>query len=86
MSGLIYEEESFAIRGACFEVYTEKGCGVLESVYQECTEIELELSEIHFLQSQNCFSITSSGDLSQILNQISFASAKLFLNSRPYRN
>lgn len=49
MSGLIYEEESFAIRGACFEVYKEKGCGFLESVYQECMEIELQLSEIPFV-------------------------------------
>jgi hypothetical protein len=23
-----------------FEVYTEKGCGFLEAVYQECLEIE----------------------------------------------
>lgn len=26
--------------GACFEVYKEMGCGFLESVYQECLEIE----------------------------------------------
>lgn len=26
---LIFEQESFAIRGACFEVYKEKGCGFL---------------------------------------------------------
>ena len=46
---LIYEEESFAIRGACFEVYKEKGCGFLESVYQECLEIEFEMSGILFV-------------------------------------
>ena len=49
MSGLLFEEESFAIRGACFEVYREMGCGYLESVYQECMEIELELSNVPFL-------------------------------------
>jgi GxxExxY protein len=40
---LIYENESYQIIGACFEVYQEKGCGFLEPVYQECMEIELGL-------------------------------------------
>ena len=30
-SKLILEKESFAIRGACFEVYQEKGCGFVEA-------------------------------------------------------
>ncbi len=34
--------------GACFEVYKEKGFGFLEAVYQECSEIELELPHIPF--------------------------------------
>jgi GxxExxY protein len=38
--GIMYQEESYAIMGACFEVYREKGCGFLEAVYQECLEIE----------------------------------------------
>ena len=38
---IIYRLESFEIMGACFEVYKEKGSGFLESVYQECLEIEL---------------------------------------------
>jgi len=33
---LIYEEESYKIRGAIYEVYKEKGSGFLEPVYQEC--------------------------------------------------
>jgi len=41
MGRLIYEEETFAIRGAIFEVYKEMGCGFLEAVYQECLEKEL---------------------------------------------
>ena len=49
MSELLYEAESYAIRGACFEVYKEKGSGFLESVYQECMEIELQISEIPFV-------------------------------------
>lgn len=51
MSELIYEQESYAIRGACYEVYRVMGCGFLESVYQECLEIELSLRQIPF-QSQ----------------------------------
>lgn len=49
MSKLIYEEESYRIIGACFEVYKEKGCGFLEPVYQECLEIELGLQRIPFV-------------------------------------
>ncbi|MEO0056086.1 MAG: hypothetical protein RLZZ50_2033 [Verrucomicrobiota bacterium] len=38
---LILRDECYAVMGACFEVYKEKGCGFLEAVYQECLEIEL---------------------------------------------
>ena len=48
MTELIYEAESFAIRGSSFEVYREKGFGFLESVYQECLEIEFELAGVPF--------------------------------------
>jgi GxxExxY protein len=43
VSKLIQERETYAILGACFEVYREKGCGFLEAVYQECMEIEFGL-------------------------------------------
>ena len=33
MADLLYEQETYRIRGACFEVYKEKGCGFLEAVY-----------------------------------------------------
>jgi GxxExxY protein len=46
---LVYKEESYAIIGACFSVYKDKGCGFLEPVYHECLEIELELQGIPFL-------------------------------------
>jgi GxxExxY protein len=45
---LIHEEKSFAILGACFEVFNERGCGFNEPVYQECLEIELEARSIPF--------------------------------------
>src|SRR4051794_36531757 len=41
MSKLVLETETDAIRGACFEVYKEKGCGFLEAACQECLEMEL---------------------------------------------
>ena len=49
MSKLILEDETYAIRGACFEVYKEKGSGFLESVYQECLELEFHLQGIPFV-------------------------------------
>jgi len=42
MTEIIYKKESYAIMGACFEVYNEKGCGFLEPVYHECLAIEFE--------------------------------------------
>ncbi len=46
---LIYKEESYAIIGACFAVYKDKGCGFHEPVYHECLEIEFEFQKIPFL-------------------------------------
>ena len=45
---IVHREESYSIMGACFEVYKEKGCGFLESVYQGCLEIEFELRGMPF--------------------------------------
>jgi GxxExxY protein len=39
---LLFRDESYAILGACFEVYKEKGAGFLEAVYQECLGIEFQ--------------------------------------------
>jgi GxxExxY protein len=46
---LVYKDESYAVIGACFEVYKDKGCGFHEPVYHECLEIELEIQGIPFL-------------------------------------
>ena len=43
---ILYENESYSIMGACFEVYKDKGCGLTEPIYQECLEIELRLQGI----------------------------------------
>jgi GxxExxY protein len=43
---LIFKDECYAIVGACFEVYKDKGCGFHEPVYQECVGIEFEHGRI----------------------------------------
>ena len=48
MGKLLFENETYAILGACFEVYKDKGHGFLEPVYQECLEIELRQRKIPF--------------------------------------
>ena len=45
---IIHRDESYAIMGACFEVYKEKGCGYLEAVYRECLEIEFGCRNIDY--------------------------------------
>jgi len=52
VTGLIYEAETFVIRGAVFEVYKEMGCGFLEAVYQECLEKELKRRSVPYLAQQ----------------------------------
>lgn len=46
MKEIIFEEESYKIIGACFEVYNQQGFGFTEPVYQECLEVEFELQKI----------------------------------------
>ena len=45
---LIYETESYAIRGAIFEVYSILGSGYLEEVYQNALEEEFTLRGVPF--------------------------------------
>jgi len=61
MGDLLYERESYDIRGAIFEVYKEKGCGFLEPVYQECLEKELRLRGSPFV-SQCELRLTYKGE------------------------
>jgi GxxExxY protein len=52
---LLFKDESYAIVGACFAVYRDKGCGFLEAVYQECLEIEFECCEIPAIARQSVY-------------------------------
>ena len=45
---LLFEKETYRIRGGAYEVYKEMGNGFVEPVYQECMEKELALREIPF--------------------------------------
>ena len=58
---LIFEEETYAIRGAVFEVYKEMGCGFLESVYQECLEKELKKINLPFVAQKELY-LTYKGE------------------------
>jgi len=60
MNQLLYEQESYKILGACFEVYNSIGSGFLEAVYQECLGIELSLQQIPY-SSQKEINITYKG-------------------------
>jgi GxxExxY protein len=57
---IIHKLESYEIMGACFEVYKEKGSGFVESVYQECLEMELGDRSIPF-KAQPELALTHKG-------------------------
>lgn len=57
---LVFEEESFVIRGAIYEVYKNLGAGFLESIYQEALEIELCNHGIPF-ESQKDITVSYKG-------------------------
>ncbi|RZJ65799.1 MAG: GxxExxY protein [Flavobacterium sp.] len=45
---LVYEEETYRIRGILFEVYNNLGSGFSEVVYKDAIEHELTLQQIDF--------------------------------------
>jgi hypothetical protein len=63
---LLFEEETYAIREAVFEVYREMGCGFLEAVYQECLERELVRRGIPFVAQQELKLIYKGEPLKQL--------------------
>ncbi len=57
------EDETYQVLGACFEVYNEMGRGFLESVYQECLEVELTSHWIPFEAQQPIALVFKGQDL-----------------------
>ena len=49
MNEILFVDETYAIRGAIFEVYKEMGPGFLEAVYQECLAQEFTHRNIPFV-------------------------------------
>jgi len=62
MDNLLYEKESYEIRGAIFRVYRIMGSGFLEAVYQECLGIECEKALIPYT-SQTEISLEYDGTM-----------------------
>ena len=60
--GLIFENESYLIRGAVYEVYKTLGAGFLESVYQEALEMELGIVGVPY-KSQEEITISYKGQM-----------------------
>lgn len=46
---ILFKNECYVIQGAIFDVYREMGSGFLESVYQECLEVEFNRRGVPFL-------------------------------------
>ena len=70
MPEIVYKKESYAIIGACFEVYNEKGCGFLEPVYQECLGIEFEYQRIPAIAKPSLVSALTDEHRAQLLNYL----------------
>ncbi|UTH25296.1 GxxExxY protein [Actinobacillus suis] len=50
---LLFEQETYALRSAIFDVYFQMGNGFLESVYQECLKLEFRARNIPFITQPN---------------------------------
>jgi len=48
MTDLIYKDESYELIGICMEVHNELGSGLLEIIYKEAIEWELDDRIIHY--------------------------------------
>ena len=81
MADLKFEEESYRIRGAIFEVYREMGCGFLETVYQECLEREFAKQGIPFSLNRSWFCNTRETNWRKPTNQTLSATNRLLSKS-----
>ena len=77
---LIYESESYAIRGAAMRVYNLLGSGFLESVYQEALEIELVKRNIPYKREKELEIIMTDLSWTKNLSRISCAMTKSYWN------
>ena len=59
---LLFEQETFQVRGAVFEVSSQLGVGFLEAVYQEALSLEFRARDIPFVASP-ALGITYKGEL-----------------------
>lgn len=50
MISLLFSEETYLLRGAIFDVYSQMGCGFLEAVYQEYLAVEFRQRRIPFIE------------------------------------
>jgi len=65
MSQLIFQEETYAIRAAIFEVYRAMGNGFLEAVYHECLVLEFNRCNIPFNEQKELTLLYKNTPLSQ---------------------
>ena len=57
---LLFEEESFRVRTAVFEVSRQLGTGFLEAVYQEALALEFDMQDIPYAVTATSFSVFSA--------------------------
>ena len=62
---LVYKDESYAVIGACLEVYNVMGAGFLEGVYQKCLEREFSLRGIPFVPQKRVALFYKGFDIEQ---------------------
>ena len=55
MAELLFKDEVYAIIGAAMEVYNQLGPGFGEAIYQDATEIEVEIRKIPYLPQQEVY-------------------------------
>lgn len=85
-SDIILKDESYAVMGACFEVYKTMGPGFLESVYQECLTIEFSARQIPFIEKP-CLNLTFKGTpLKQIYVPDFLCYGKMLLEIKAVKN
>ena len=83
MAELIYEQESYDIMGACFEVYKGMGRGFLAPVYQECLEIEFKERGIPFVPERELQIFYKGHILEQFTRPTSCATTRSSSRRRP---